>query len=133
VGIGECMTRLAPKALQAIIEDLAPILRGRDPQDTEVIWERLYGTMMNRGHSRGFFIEALSGIDVALWDLKGNIQGKPVYSLLGGKQGDRLHAYASVSVQLMKIEVTLRLATSGRFREAETERVHHATRPHAQL
>src|SRR2546428_12380182 len=52
VGIGECMTRLAPKALQAIIEDLAPILRGRDPQDTEVLWELLYGTMMNRDHSR---------------------------------------------------------------------------------
>jgi D-arabinonate dehydratase/D-galactarolactone cycloisomerase len=106
VGIGECMTRLAPKALQAIIEDLAPILRGRDPQDTEVIWELLYGTMMNRGHSRGFFIEALSGIDVALWDLKGKIQGKPVYSLLGGKQRDRLHAYAS-SLRFRGLETTL--------------------------
>jgi D-arabinonate dehydratase/D-galactarolactone cycloisomerase len=106
VGIGECMTRLAPKALQAIIEDLAPILRGRDPQDTEVVWELLYGTMMNRGHSRGFFIEALSGIDVALWDLKGKIQGKPVYSLLGGKQRDRLHAYAS-SLRFRGLETTL--------------------------
>jgi D-arabinonate dehydratase/D-galactarolactone cycloisomerase len=106
VGIGECMTRLAPKALQAIIEDLAPIIRGRDPQDTEVVWELLYGTMMNRGHSRGFFIEALSGIDVALWDLKGKIQGKPVYSLLGGKQRDRLHAYAS-SLRFRGLETTL--------------------------
>ena len=106
VGIGECMTRLAPKALQAIIEDLAPIIRGRDPQDTEVVWELLYGTMMNRGHSRGFFIEALSGSDVALWDLKGKIQGKPVYSLLGGKQRDRLHAYAS-SLRFRGLETTL--------------------------
>lgn len=106
VGIGECMTRLAPKALQAIIEDLAPILRGRDPEDTEVLWELLYGTMMNRGHSRGFFIEALSGIDVALWDLKGKIQGKPVYSLLGGKQRDRIRAYAS-SLRFRGLEATL--------------------------
>jgi D-arabinonate dehydratase/D-galactarolactone cycloisomerase len=61
---------------------------------------------MNRGHSRGFFIEALSGIDVALWDLKGKIQGKPVYSLLGGKQRDRLHAYAS-SLRFRGLETTL--------------------------
>ena len=56
-GIGECMTRLAPKALQAIVEEIAPVLLGKDPRETEVLWELMYGTMMNRGHSRGFFIE----------------------------------------------------------------------------
>ena len=109
VGIGECMTRLAPKALQAIVEDLAPILRGRDPCETEVLWELLYGTMMNRGHTRGFFIEAISGIDVALWDIAGKAQGVPVYHLLGGKQRDRIRAYAS-SLRFRGLETTLATA-----------------------
>ena len=109
VGIGECMTRLAPKALQAIVEDLAPILRGRDPRETEVLWELMYGTMMNRGHTRGFFIEAISGIDVALWDIAGKAQGVPVYHLLGGKQRDRIRAYAS-SLRFRGLETTLATA-----------------------
>jgi hypothetical protein len=37
IGIGECMTRLTPKALQAMVEDLTPILRGRDPRETDVL------------------------------------------------------------------------------------------------
>lgn len=109
IGIGECMTRLAPKALQAIVEELAPILRGRDPRETEVLWELMYGTMMNRGHSRGFFIEALSGIDVALWDIAGKAHGVPVYHLLGGKQRERIWAYAS-SLRFRGLETTLQTA-----------------------
>jgi D-arabinonate dehydratase/D-galactarolactone cycloisomerase len=111
VGIGECMTRLAPKALQAIVEELAPILRGRDPRETEVLWELMYGTMMNRGHTRGFFIEAVSGIDIALWDLTGKAYGVPVYQLLGGKQRDRLAAYAS-SLRFRGLQTTLETARS---------------------
>jgi D-galactarolactone cycloisomerase len=109
VGIGECMTRLAPKALQAIVEDLAPVLRGRDPRETEVLWELMYGVMMNRGHTRGFFIEAVSGIDIALWDIAGKAQGVPVYHLLGGKQHDRIAAYAS-SLRFRGLETTLETA-----------------------
>ncbi|HEY7494430.1 MAG TPA: hypothetical protein VIH59_25430 [Candidatus Tectomicrobia bacterium] len=61
IGIGEYMTRLEPKVLRAIVEDLMPLLCGRDPPETEVRWEWLYGTMMHRGHIQGFFIETLSG------------------------------------------------------------------------
>ena len=106
IGIGECMTRLAPKALQAIVEEIAPVLRGKDPRETEVLWELMYGTMMNRGHSRGFFIEAVSGIDIALWDVTGKAYGVPVYHLLGGKQRDRIAAYAS-SLRFRGLETTL--------------------------
>jgi len=109
IGIGECMTRLAPKALQAIVEELAPILCGRDPRETEVLWELMYGTMLNRGHSRGFFIEAISGIDIALWDVTGKAHGVPVYHLLGGKQRDRIAAYAS-SLRFRGLETTLATA-----------------------
>jgi D-arabinonate dehydratase/D-galactarolactone cycloisomerase len=106
IGIGECMTRLAPKALQAIVEEIAPVLHGKDPRETEVLWELMYGTMMNRGHSRGFFIEAVSGIDIALWDVTGKAYGVPVYQLLGGKQRDRIAAYAS-SLRFRGLETTL--------------------------
>ena len=114
VGIGECMTRLAPKALQAIVEELTPILRGKDPREREVLWEFMYGTMMNRGHTRGFFIEAMSGIDVALWDITGKVQGQPVYQLLGGKQRDKIWAYAS-SLRFRGLEATV--ARARRFVE----------------
>ena len=109
VGIGECMTRLSPKALVAIVEDLQPLLLGKNPLDTEPIWEMMYGVMMNRGHNRGFFIEAVSGIDVALWDIAGKARGEPIYQLLGGKHSDKLWAYAS-SLRFRGIEHTLETA-----------------------
>ncbi len=96
VGIGECMTRLSPEALVSIIMDvLRPILLGKDAFDTEVAWEEMYGTMRQRGHSKGYFIEAISGVDIAIWDLIGKTLHKPVYKLLGGKFTDTVECYAS--------------------------------------
>lgn len=109
VGIGECFTRLAPKAMVAIIDDVSPILLGQNPLEVERLWELLYGVMMNRGHRGGFYIEALSGIDVALWDLWGKSTGQPVYQLLGGRQRDRIWAYAS-SLRMRGLETTLQQA-----------------------
>lgn len=129
IGIGECMTRLAPKALQAIIEDIAPILRGRDPRETEVLWELMYGIMMNRGHSRGFFIEAISGIDIALWDIAGKAQGVPVYHLLGGKQRDRIEAYAS-SLRFRGLETTLDTARTYLERGFRSMKIKIGQNPH---
>ena len=95
VGTGECMVRLAPTATRAVIEEIGGLLIGRDPLDREAIWELLFGVMMNRGHNRGFFVEAVSGIDIALWDLSARILELPLYKLLGGRHRDRLAAYAS--------------------------------------
>ncbi len=114
-GVGECMVRLAPTATRAIVEELAPILIGRDPMDREAIWELLYGTMMNRGHSRGFFTEAISGIDMALWDCAGKYLGLPLYKLLGGRHHDRLKAYAS-SLRFRDMETVLKQARDYRDR-----------------
>ena len=65
-GIGECIVRLTPTATRDIIETIKPVLIGRDPRDVEVIWELMYGIMMNRGHNKGFYIEAVSGIGHSL-------------------------------------------------------------------
>ncbi len=94
-GVGECMVRLTPTATRDIIRDLAPVLIGKDPLDREALWELLFGVMMNRGHNKGFFVEAVSGIDIALWDLAGKFFDVPLYTLLGGRHHDRLRTYAS--------------------------------------
>ena len=97
VGLGESLAREAPEATAAIIEKLLkPIIIGRDPQDIDVLWELMYGSMRTRGHNRGYFVEALSGVDIALWDLLGKASGRPVYRLLGGAyDSERVKAYAS--------------------------------------
>jgi D-galactarolactone cycloisomerase len=95
VGIGECISRLAPTATHEIVEAIKPVLIGRDPRDVEVIWEMLYSIMMNRGHTKGFYIEAISGIDMALWDAVARYEGIPLYKLLGGLRNDPLECYAS--------------------------------------
>ena len=89
-GVGECMVRLTPTATRDIIRDLTPVLIGKDPLDREAIWELLFGVMLNRGHNRGFFVEAVSGIDIALWDLAGKFFDVPLYTLLGGRHHERL-------------------------------------------
>ena len=95
-GIGECMTRIAPGALISIIDEvMKPIALGKDPLDHELIWEEIYGVMRQRGHSKGFYIEALSGVDIAIWDLTGKLLHKPISKLLGGKYRDKLECYAS--------------------------------------
>ena len=94
-GVGEAMVRLAPTATRDIVDYLKPLLVGKDPFRIEHLWDLLYATMMNRGHLKGFFVEALSGIDTALWDIKGKALGVPVYELLGGLTNPTLRAYAS--------------------------------------
>jgi D-arabinonate dehydratase/D-galactarolactone cycloisomerase len=106
VGIGECMTRLSPLALKAIIDEIAPVVIGTDPMNPESTWEILYSVMMNRGHNRGFFIEAVSGIDIALWDIRAKALKQPMYMMLGGRQREKIWSYAS-SVRIREKSVVL--------------------------
>ena len=68
-------------------------LAGKDPLDSEVLWSAMY----HDPHARGGRIAttALSGIDIALWDLKGKILGQPVYKLLGGAYREKIRVYAN--------------------------------------
>lgn len=95
-GIGECIARLGPGVSAAVVREiLAPVLIGRDPRNVEGLWEDMYRTMRARGHSRGFLMEAISGVDIALWDLLGKAEGKPVWQLLAGHGRRQIAAYAS--------------------------------------
>ena len=106
VGVGECMVRFAPEATAKIVDELGEILIGMDPTHTGTSWELMFSVMMNRGHFKGFFMEALSGIDIALWDLKGKALNRPIYELLGGPQRDKIWMYAS-SLRFRGIETTV--------------------------
>ncbi len=86
--------------------DFGPRIVGRDPADVTFIWEDLYsGVRADKarmaGHAmpemarRGLTIAAISAIDIALWDILGKADGKPVWQLLGGRKAERMPAYAS--------------------------------------
>jgi len=87
-------------------EDFGPRIIGRDPADVTFIWEDLYNGVRAEkaaaaGHAmpemarRGLTVAAISAIDIALWDILGKADGKPVWKLLGGRKADRMQAYAS--------------------------------------
>lgn len=110
-GWGEAIAREAPSATASIINELfRPLLLGRDPLDHGILWEELFSAMRVRGHFAGYYIEALSGIDLALWDIKGKYFGKPVSKLLGGMFRDRVKTYAS-SIIYMSPEDTIKEVT----------------------
>jgi D-galactarolactone cycloisomerase len=92
-GIGECFG--PPEAAAAVIDNVfEPLLIGSDPLCNEVIWDSLYNKLRDHGQ-KGIPIEALSGIDIALWDIKGKAAGVPIYKLLGGGFRTRVQAYAT--------------------------------------
>jgi len=96
VGWGESFGVIAPQAVALISRDLlTPLVRGRDPHDVVAIHEDIYNAMRVRGFFGGFYVDALAGIDMALWDLRGKLTGLPICKLLGARRHDRIPAYVS--------------------------------------
>lgn len=86
---------LGSRAMADAVERLlAPLVLGRSPFDVELIWELMYRSTVNIGR-KGLILEAISGIDIAIWDIMGKATGQPVYNLLGGRTRERIRAYAS--------------------------------------
>lgn len=75
-----------------ITQHLKDLLLGADPANIEALWEQMYSSSIFYGR-KGLAIQAISGIDLALWDLAGKAAGKPVYQLLGGATKDRVPVY----------------------------------------
>jgi galactonate dehydratase len=103
VGIG--LTQSAPVHIRPLIEDGPGALRthlvGRDPLDAAGLWRAMFEGwpgQYGRGSEGGLAANAMGALDIALWDLAGKLQGKPVWELLGGKVQDRVMAYASGSM-----------------------------------
>lgn len=101
-GIGEVDS--APEAVRALVDapgshaianSLKELLVGEDPTDVERLWHKMYRGLIYIGR-RGIALHALSGIDIALWDVKGKAEGKPVCELIGTPQHSKIRAYASM-------------------------------------
>ena len=96
VGWGETYGIVAPEAVKAIVDDvLGPVMIGRDPGAPVVLHEDLYDLMRVRGFFGGFYVDALAGVDIAVWDLFGKLVNRPLASLVGGARRDTIPAYVS--------------------------------------
>ena len=95
-GIGEAHAPTAPRVVKTIVDDLLrPLLLGQDPRAIDVLWERMFSAMRLRSHTQGFTLEAIAGVDIALWDLLGKHYGEPVWRLLGGPYRTQIPVYSS--------------------------------------
>jgi D-galactarolactone cycloisomerase len=91
-GWGECY---GPARLTAaVVESFRPLLVGADPLRTDWLWQEIYARYRDHGQ-KGVVIEGLSGVDIALWDLKGKAFGVPVHRLMGGPIRTSVEAYAT--------------------------------------
>ncbi|MGH6881748.1 mandelate racemase/muconate lactonizing enzyme family protein [Hypericibacter sp.] len=93
-----------PSVIRAIVDaprshthamGLKAILVGKDPSHVEALWDEMYDLTSYYGR-RGAVIHAISAVDIALWDLRGKVQNKPLSEILGKKQRDRILAYGTV-------------------------------------
>jgi galactonate dehydratase len=90
-GQGECTD--AAVGATSLIRGWRRMLVGSDPLNVEAIWERIRTGGIFAGAQGGQYITALSGVEIALWDLAGKALGLPIYQLLGGKFRDKVRIY----------------------------------------
>ncbi len=92
-GVGEASIERYDEAVVKVLEEFKDFLVGKDPFQIEYLWNALYKSAFWYGQL--IVLTALSGVEQALWDLKGKALGVPVYELLGGKLRDKVRAYAN--------------------------------------
>jgi galactonate dehydratase len=106
-GIGECSGW--PRVIETAVQDISRLLIGEDPCHIERLWQKMQIAIMGHGMTGTVGAGAMSGIDMALWDIKGKALGVPVWNLLGGKMRDRIRIYAHANTP----EVALNLKARG--------------------
>jgi L-alanine-DL-glutamate epimerase-like enolase superfamily enzyme len=112
VGIGNAA--LAPRLTKATIDTyLKPLLIGKDPFDTEFLWQHMYRRTMAWGR-KGVGMTAISAVDIALWDILGKATSQPVFRLLGGRTKRKIPVYAS---RLYSQKLENLASEAGRYKE----------------
>ncbi len=91
------------------MHDLKRVLIGQDPTHIERIWQKMQIAIMGHGMLGTVGGGAMTGIDMALWDIKGKALGMPVWNLLGGKVRDRIRIYGHANTP----EIALSLKERG--------------------
>src|ERR671930_1292307 len=99
VGHGESTDAAAGNV--PLIRSFARMLIGQDPLNIEAAFERIRTSGIFAGAQSGQYVTALSGVEIALWDLAGKALGLPVYQLLGGKVRDRVRVYCDSGLREM--------------------------------
>src|ERR1700686_4133291 len=94
VGIG-CSIGGEP-ACYIIEKHLRRFVEGQDPRNVELIWDQMWRATLPYGR-KGLTVQAISAVDLAIWDCLGKLRGEPVYALIGGKTKDQLPVYATTS------------------------------------
>ena len=94
-GYGEATIHFFPQAVAGMLEDLRLNLVGENPERIEYLWQSCFRRLFMRGGP--VTGAAISGIDMALWDIKGKSLGVPVYQLLGGLAREKVRLYGHVS------------------------------------
>ncbi|HQT21654.1 MAG: galactonate dehydratase [Sphingobacteriales bacterium 17-39-43] len=94
-GLGEPLLEGRALTIQTAIKEIEPYLIGKDPRNVVHHWQAIYRHAFYRGGP--ILTSALSGIDQALWDIKGKLLNVPVYELLGGPTRDRVRVYGRAS------------------------------------
>lgn len=117
VGYGE--GNHTPRAMKALVDSpgshswsqgIKDLLVGQDPLRPERLWDLMYRSTAMSGR-RGLLVAVLAAIDVALWDVKGKAEGKPVHELLGGASGSQVAPYSTVYTGPLEWKDTLRRTT----------------------
>ena len=91
VGTGECIHGGA--GIQGIIASLGSLIIGEDPMNVDRLFDKMRRGHVFNGADGGHHVTAMTGIEIALWDLVGRATGLPVYALLGGKFRDKIRVY----------------------------------------
>ncbi len=91
VGLGECYWGAG---VENSVHHLKPLLVGEDPHNIDWLYQKMVRGMSGAGSTGGAMVAAISGVELALWDLKGQALGTPIYNLLGGRYRKRIRVYA---------------------------------------
>ena len=91
VGLGECYWGAG---VETIVRQMKPLLLGEDPHNIDWLYQKMVRVMSGAGSTAGATVTAISGIELALWDLKGKALNTPIYNLLGGRYRERIRIYA---------------------------------------
>jgi len=75
---------------------LSRFVEGEDPRNVEMMWDMMFRATLNYGR-KGLPLQAISAVDLAIWDLLGKLRNEPVYALIGGKTKDRLPVYSTTA------------------------------------
>lgn len=112
VGIGEPILECRAHSCAAAVQEIGQNIIGENPLEIERLWQRMYRGGFYRGGP--VIMSAISGIEMALWDIKGKVLGVPVYDLMGGKVREKIRMYTHVKAIAIKggntVEEMCRLA-----------------------